>query len=305
MKNLFVFALAMLATVSVYAQDEGAGEEEIPSYWTKTASFGLNITNVGLTNWAGGGKSSLAIAGLVKANATYSKEQITWVSTFEAGYGLLRQEDDFNVLQLRKSDDRLILTSKWSKDFGESPWAFTALADFRTQMTDGFEYFYDENNVLQENVISRLMAPGYLTVALGGEYKPNDNFYAMASPVSGKVTFVMDDDLSNIGAFGVDTGKTIRTELGAIFNMRWAWNIAENVNYETKLNLFQAYRSGAMVDVMWDNLIEMKVNDYITTTFSTQLIYDEDVLIFSDKDGLTKERVQFKHVLNVGFLFTI
>lgn len=303
MKNLVVFMLAILAAVATYAQD--AAEEETTSNWAKSASFGLNVTNVGLENWAGGGQSSLAIAGLVKAGAVYTKGAVTWDNSLEAGYGLLRQRDDANVIQLRKSDDRFILASKFSKDFGESPWAFTGLLDFRTQMTDGFEYSYDENNVLQENRISRLFAPGYLTVAVGGEYKPNDNFYAMLSPVSGKLTFVMDETLSNQGAFGVDTGQTVRAELGATFNMRWGWNIAENIDFETKLNLFQAYRSGAFVDVMWDNLIEMKVNDYISTTFSTQLIYDEDVLIFSADDGLEKDRIQFKHVLNVGFLFKI
>ena len=199
--------------------DEPDGEAKL---WTKGASFGLNITNVTLNNWAGGGENSFAIAGLIKANATYEKGRVTWVNDFEAGYGVVRQGD---ISEFRKSDDRLIAVSKWSKSFGESDWAYTFLADFRTQMTDGYEYVVltDEegNEYEQRNTISRLLAPGYLTLAAGAEYKPSNNFYVLASPLSGKITFVNDPALSAVGAFGVDTGKTIRTELGAILNIQW------------------------------------------------------------------------------------
>ena len=294
---LFTWATAQDAA----EKDVAEGEEEVKEVpkWTKKASFGLNVTNVGLSNWAGGGENSFAIAGLVKASALYKDGPVTWSNTFEAGYGLVRQGD---VEDFRKSDDRLIAVSKYSKAFGESDWAYTALLDFRTQMTDGFNYSEGDQGVEQADVISRLMAPGYLSLSLGGEYKPNDNFYMMASPLSGKLTFVMDDALNSVGSFGVDTGKTVRRELGAIFNRRYKTELAKNIDFETKLNLFQAYRKEAMVDIMWDNLLEMKVNDYISSTISTQMIYDEDVL-FTNEDGSQEARVQFKYVFNVGFLY--
>jgi len=307
MRNLLVFAFIIFGSMSLYAQDDATEEateetEEEQNYWTKSASLGLNVTNVGFsTYWAGGGNPSLSVTGLVKANATYNKGAVTWLNTFEGGYGLVRQVDDYNNVLLRKSDDRIVAVSKWSKAFGESSWAFTALGDFRTQFTDGFTYTY-VNEEPEATRISDLLAPGYLTLAAGGEYKPNDNLYIMASPVSGKVTFVMDEDLSNQSAFGVDSGSTIRTELGAIFNARYATSLMENISFETKINLFQAYREGAMIDVMWDNLLEFKINDYFTSTFSTQLIYDEDVLFENPDSGEMEPHVQFKHVLNIGFL---
>ncbi|MFY0674188.1 MAG: DUF3078 domain-containing protein [Bacteroidia bacterium] len=297
-RNLLVTITAMLMALPVFAQDEEAVDAPA-SNWTKGASFGLNITNVGLSNWAGGGENSFAIAGLVKANANYKNGPVSWNNSFEAGYGLVRQGD---IAEFRKSDDRLIAVSKYSKAFGESDWAYAALLDFRTQMTDGFSYYEDADGNEQSDVISRLMAPGYLSLSFGGEYKPNDNFYMMASPISGKLTFVMDETLSSVGAFGVDSGATMRRELGAIFNMKFKKELATNINYETTLNLFQAYRSGAMVDIMWDNLLEMKVNDFISSTISTQMIYDEDVL-FTNDDGTQEARVQWKYVFNVGFLY--
>jgi len=308
MKKYVVLVMMVLAwSFGLKAQDEetvpteeAAPVEEV-KFWTKSASFGFNVTNVGLSNWAGGGENSFAIGSLVKANATYSKGHITWLNTFEAGYGLVRQGE---IKDFRKSDDRLIAVSKWSKAFGESPWALTTLLDFRTQMTNGYNYSVDDLGVQQKDIISRLLAPGYLALSVGAEYKPNNTFYVMASPVSGKLTFVMDEALSNLGSFGVDVGKTLRKELGAIINLRYSKEIAKNINYETKLNLFQAYRKGAMVDMMWDNLLQLKVNDFISSTISAQMIYDEDVL-FTNEDGSLEPRLQSKYVFNVGFLFSI
>ncbi|MBI3141914.1 MAG: DUF3078 domain-containing protein [Bacteroidetes bacterium] len=284
--------------VSVAQEGEGT---PVPKNWATTASLGLNVTNVGLQNWAGGGENSFSIAGLLKGEATYTKNRVQWLNTLEAGYGLVRQG---SISEFRKSDDRLILVSKWSRDFGTKHLAYTALLDFRTQMTNGYNYFQDEDGAWQREVISRLMAPGYLALSLGASYKPSDEFYAMVSPLSGKLTFVMDNALSAVGAFGVDSGKTLRKELGAVINMRYARELAKNVKFETKANFFQAYRQGAMVDVMWDNLLELKVNDFISSTISTQMIYDEDVL-FPNDDGSSSPRVQWKYVFNVGFLFRI
>ena len=303
MLKKYFFIVAILAfALPMFAQDDAEttaeNTEEEPKFWTKKASFGLNLTSVGLSNWAGGGENSFSIAGLVKANATYKKNNVTWLNDLEMGYGVVKQGD---ITEFRKSDDRLIFISKWSKSFGESDWAYTFLADFRTQMTDGLDYSTDDLGVESESIISRLMAPGYLTLAVGAEYKPNDNFYVMASPLSGKLTFVMDETLSDLAAFGVDTGKTVRAELGAIFNMSYSKELMKNIKYSTKLNLFQSYEKGAKLDILWDNLLELKVNDYISSTVSTQLIYDHDVK-FTNDDGTQEDRVQFKYVFNVGFL---
>jgi hypothetical protein len=48
----------------------------------------------------------------------------------------------------------------------------------------------------------------------------------------------------------------------------------------------------------------MKVNKYITTSFGTQLIYDEDVLITDENGKTSNSKIQFKHVLNIGIGIT-
>lgn len=299
MKTLTLLAIALILFSNAFAQEKtDSTAEEKPVYWTKKASFGVNVTNVGLENWAGGGENSFSVSGLIKAKAEYKKGKMNWLNTFEGGYGVVRQGD---ITEFRKSDDRIIAISKVSRTFNESNFSYSALFDFRTQFTDGYRYFDDEQNNEQRETISSFLAPGYVNLSIGAAYKPSENLYLMLSPVSGKLTIVADPTLAAAGAFGVDSGSTFRNELGANLSGRWEYEPMENITYETKFNLFQAYREGAALDVIWDNLLDFKVNDYISSTFSTQLIYDEDVDI-TQEDGTVGPAVQFKHVFTVGFL---
>jgi hypothetical protein len=78
----------------------------------------------------------------------------------------------------------------------------------------------------------------------------------------------------------------------------------ENVKLSSTLNLFANYEHLTQIDVNWENLIVFKVNKYLTTSFSTQLIYDHDVLIPQEEDGIAKRAIQFKHVLNINVGYT-
>jgi hypothetical protein len=57
--------------------------------------------------------------------------------------------------------------------------------------------------------------------------------------------------------------------------------------------------------INWDNRIDWKLAKYFSLTLSTNLIYDDQIMIFSDKDGLEKARVQFKESVAFGFTYTI
>ena len=63
-------------------------------------------------------------------------------------------------------------------------------------------------------------------------------------------------------------------------------------------NRSESYAKDAALDIMWDNLIIFKVNKYISSTFSTNLIWDKDVII----EEVGGPAVQFKHVFTIGFL---
>ena len=86
-------------------------------------------------------------------------------------------------------------------------------------------------------------------------------------------------------------------------------DVVENVNLSAKLELFSNYKDNPLnIDVNWEVLLSMKVNQYISTTISTNLIYDDDTNISVDnnKDGIIDSfgpRTQFKEVLGVGLTY--
>lgn len=266
----------------------GVSAQDTIKTWTTGGALGLNLNQVALKNWAAGGENSLAFGTLVSLFANYQKNKISWDNSLEIGYGLIKQGD----VPFRKSDDKLILMSKFGREFVQY-WRYSAFAELRTQMTHGYDY-----SQTPKRTISKLMAPGYLTLSAGGEYKPNDQFYALISPVTGKLTFVNDKTLSNAGAFGVDSGKTVKTELGWLINSQYKKKIMEGIDFQSKLNLFGAYNKIKYVDVNWDNLVILKVNKYVSSSINAQLIYDNDI---KDEDG--KAKIQLKEVIAVGILY--
>lgn len=54
-------------------------------------------------------------------------------------------------------------------------------------------------------------------------------------------------------------------------------------------------------------LLVLKVNEYISATVNTLLLYDDDILIKIDEDGagnpVLGKRAQFKEVIGVGFTY--
>jgi hypothetical protein len=267
--------------------------------WKKGGVFNIGVAQASLTNWAAGGQSSIAINGLFSAFAHKIMKKSVLENYLDLGYGLLNQGTS---KQWRKTDDKIDFTSKYGQKIKKNIY-FAGLMNFKTQFTDGFNYPNDSI------AISKFMAPGYLLGALGLEYRPNNEFTLFIAPLTSKNTFVLDQTLANQRAFGVDSSKRFRTEFGGYLRLNFNKKVMENVNFQTKLELFSNYINNPQnIDISWETLVNFKVNKYISATLGTHLLYDDDVLIQLDRnrDGIlesTGKRVQFKQVLNIGFTY--
>ena len=277
--------------------------------WKFGGVISLNGQQVSLTNWAAGGNNSISIGCLANIFAKYKKGKITWDNNLDVGYGVIKQGNNKNWW---KNDDKIQISSKFGRQIKKN-WYATGLADFRTQFTDGFNY---PNDFVY---ISKFMAPGYALAAIGLDYKANDKFSVFIAPLTGKFTFVNDDSLARIGAFGVQkeirdvndpsiiTQKylTHREEFGAYLKMQYQTKVMENITFQTVLELFSNYMyNPTNVDINWTTLTTFKVNKFISATLTTQLIYDDDIKVLrnaGDQKGTTGPDVQFKQVLGVGF----
>ncbi|MFS4466444.1 DUF3078 domain-containing protein [Maribacter sp. 2210JD10-5] len=285
----------------------------VPSFWTKENGFGFNLSEVAFVNWNAGGNNAVSALGFLKFVRNYKFRYFKWDNNLDLRYGLNAQEGR----RLRKTEDVIRLNSNvgYRRDT-ISNWYYSVQLNFNTQFSNGFKY------PDRETPISRFMAPGYLFLGAGTSYISKDQkFNLYISPLTQKSTFVLDQELADKGAFGVDKaildddgnvitpGKNHLLELGFLITHNWEVNIAKNIDLKSRINLYTDYlNSFGNVDLDWEMNIKLRVNKYILTTLGTHVIYDDDILFDEVRtDGVVtdpgQQRIQFKQVLGVGISY--
>ena len=186
-------------------------------------------------------------------------------------------------------------------------------------------------------VKSGFLAPAYTNLALGIDLKPWKWLSLNFAPLTGGVVIVRNEDLRK--NYGMDLKKAYkdeenlspeilekfqadmasgdlaligqyyrnsRFEFGTQLKADVAVNVNDNFKYTSQVVLFSDYLDKAQdIRVNWENRFDWKLAKYFSLTFTTNMIYDDKVLIYSDVDGLTKQRVQFKQSLLFGFTWTL
>lgn len=293
MKRFITLALFLSFALFVHAQEE---KPDTSSHWKTEGTTSMNFSQVSFKNWAAGGQNSYSLNGMLSLHANYKKERTSWDNSLDVGYGIIKQGGN----DVRKSDDKIELTSKYGYK-SSSDWYYSGAFSFKTQFDKGYKYDDDAGTKSQ---ISDFMAPAYMLLSVGMDYKPSEHFNVLLSPLTGKSTFVLDDSLSNNGAFGVEPGENIRNEFGGFVKIGYNREIWKNVNLNTKLELFTNYlETPQNIDVNWEVLISMKVNEYLSANINTQLIYDDDINYTDDEGQEHGPRIQFKEVLGIGFSY--
>ena len=305
MKKFLLSALAIMLCFAAFAQDE------LPQGWSHKGNIGLNLGQSSYTNWAAGGQNSLTCQGLFNYEIHYVKNKFKWDNTLATSLGYCFYSFKKKPV---KTDDMIefssLATLKATKQLN-----YGAELAFRSQFAKGYDYAKDSTNY-----ISKFLAPGYLTLGLGIEWVPNKYFSLYFAPITGRITFVNDQRLAEVGAYGVEPGyfnpndstewipgKKVRYEFGARAVAKFQYPIAKNIDFNSKLELFSNYlKNPQYIDVDWQNMLVLKVNDWLNCNLSTHLIYDYDIP-FYDEAGVRIEgsKVQFKEVLAIGFMVNL
>ncbi len=291
MKRFNILFLFVLGSSLTFAQEPG----DSIKHWTTGGNTSFTFSQVSLTNWSAGGKNSMAGTFLFKTFANYKKNRVIWDNTLDMGYGLTKQGSD-NVV---KTEDKLQVSTQFGYQ-AASHWFYSALADFKTQFDNGYQ-----DPPTNSVVISKFMAPAFLNVSLGMQYKPSDNFMLYLSPFSSKMTIVNDDDLSDGGAFGVDPGDKLRAEYGALAKMTAKkTNLVKNVDGYTRLDLFSNLGEEPQnIDVDWEAGLNLKVNEYLSAVIKLNMIYDDDIKYINDQGVERGARAQFKQLFGFGLAY--
>ena len=287
-------------------------KDDIQLGWRTTKEVGLYLNQVSFTNWNSGGTNS--ISGIItgKATAKYKQKKWFWNSAFNIRYGLNKQESK----GLRKTDDVIeVISNVGLEKKPESNWFYSGRFSFNTQLANGYNY------PNRDEPISRFFAPGYMFLGLGMEYGRHiERMSFYASPFTLKTTFVLNDDLSNKGAFGVSPaiydldgnivreGKRVRQEFGVLLTNKYQEELFENIKVNSLLRLYTDYiNSFGNIDIEWELNLDMKVNKYVKATLGSHLRYDNDIKIEVERNEMTNEefviegpKLQWKQILGVG-----
>ena len=232
--------------------------------------------------WAEGGESSISALSGVKSFANYKKNKTSWENTVDLQYGLLKSGED----EFRKNQDKLEVNTKFGQ-LAFKKWYYTSMFNLRTQFVRGYNYSSDGSREL----ISNFFAPAYILASIGLDYKPKKDFSILLSPFTAKYTIVRDTANIDQTAFGIDADEKIKKEFGSYIKILHKWNLTKEISMENKLEFYSSYSNKPKnIDVDWQFILNLPINQYLTTTISTYLISDDD----------TGTRVQFKENLAVG-----
>ena len=265
--------------------------------WKTGGLYNLTFNQAALSNWAAGGdKSALSLNTLLNVYAFYADGRRSWDNNLTLAYGFTSTTS----LGSRKTDDRIDLVSKYGYDLGKK-WYLTTLFNFRSQFAPGYNYPTADTKVLTSN----FLAPAYILLSLGMDYKPNDHFSLFLSPITAREVIVHNDSLAAVAAYGVDSGKMSRFELGAYLSLNYTNNISKTAIYKTTLDLFSNYLHNPQdISLYMTNVLNVKVASVLSMNLSLTLIYDNDIKSTkSDGTAGGSEAFQLQEVMGIGLAY--
>ena len=264
--------------------------------WKTGGLYNLTFNQAALSNWsAGGDKSALSLNTFLNLYAFYNDGRRSWDNMLTLAYGLANTTS----LGTRKTQDNIDLTSKYGYDLGKK-WYLSGLLDFRSQFAPGYNYPDANSKVLTSN----FLAPAYLLLSVGMDYKPNNNFSIFMSPLTVREVIVKNDSLAAVGAFGVDSGKTSRFELGAYVSINYTSNLSKTASYTGRLDLFSNYLHNPQDIAMYmTNIVNVKVTNLISMNLSLTLIYDDAIKSVKSDGTAGGAALQLQEVLGVGLAY--
>ena len=177
----------------------------------------------------------------------------------------------------RTNQDRIFWDNKIGLKLSKS-WNFFGSLNFESQFEKGYSFSRNVDGREVRTLLSRFMAPGYLTESVGFEYKPVKHFFLRIGTGTARQTFVLDTSLyhTNPKNFGVIPGLRFRNELAFQLVGSFDKDIAKNLNLKSRYVMFANYNKLENIDHRLDITLTAKVNKLINVSISGVTLYDDD-----------------------------
>ncbi len=271
------------------ASAQDADTVQLPIWETELVAK-LNASQASYRNWTEGGINALSSTALIAGD--FIRESVAWKQTYESrfSFGVVKQD----TLILRKSEDliRLRATINYVGDGFMRAFTPTVSAGLRTQFAPGFNYeknpFEDDLGQLDPPIkVSDSFSPATFTQSVGLEYA-SDWGFKQRMGLGAKETVVLIERFRVL--YGLQPSESIRFQLGLESNTEVDKEIFENVRLQSTLGLFAAFNQEELPDMLWENLIVMQVNSWLSADFQFAAMFDRDI----------SDAIQIKEVFSIG-----
>jgi hypothetical protein len=313
--SFFVFfvPIYLLAQPAKKMVDEALVKKEMAADTSKKGAvkaggnLSLNLNQQNSSNWVGANEEFALNVGFsadLYLNADWEKSN--WNNTLKLNYAWVNNQSQ----GVRKTADFIDFFSKYSRELKpEGTFSVAALFNVRTQFTSGFDYSIDPRRRT-----SGFFAPATILLTPGLDWRPNKVFSLFFSPFAARFVVVSNDPLSYsypngirpdgskenpiYELYGVDSGKTVDAQFGAIASANYKKEVFKNVTYTSRLDLYSNYLAQPEnIDIFWTNNIVFKVNKWLGINYQFNIAYDNDFT----PEGKTGPRTQFLGILGIGF----
>lgn len=303
-KLFFTAACVFLLKITAYAQVESIATQTISADdkkkmedtlqgWKFGGNTSLTFNQAAFVNWAAGGTNSIAFLFNSRIYGDYKKEKHLFQNWLYTEYGFLVQKNT----GVEKNADRWELFSKYGYKLAKKVYV--------AEYVDVRSLFSKTNFIGTDSIISRPGSPLILEGAVGIDWVPNAYFSLFVSPIASKTTFITDDAIAATGTYGNVPPKNKRAEIGAVLIASYKQDVCKNVNITSVLKVYKDYLNGPAqnIDVDWQTTIGLKVNDYISASIFTYLLWDYDVTQNDPDTGELSRKVQFRDVIGIGLTY--
>ena len=276
--------------------------------WKRGGDVSLSFAQTEFSNWAAGGENSVSFSTSSNLYANYKKNKMIWENYAFLAYGIIKSGKRDAV----KNSDQINIGSRVGYQMAKN-WYYTAALLGKSQFAKGYKY--SSTDTLYT---SNFLAPAYLFVSLGLDYKPSSRVSISFAPAMGKATFVHSDNEKVLLSAGmsqelIDDGKRVRYEFGGgiVFNLNGSY-LSKKVTYTSQLELFSNYFERPQnVDVVWDFQFRIALTKYVSSGVRINMIYYDNQKTFS-KDWIDNEyktvqhgaKLQVKEYFEIGLFYS-
>ncbi|HEX7071878.1 MAG TPA: DUF3078 domain-containing protein [Rhodothermales bacterium] len=289
---LLLVAAVLIAPRVATAQDPAAVPDSAaaPTDWATELVGRIAVTQAGYSNWAKGGINSVAVSSGL--GGAFDRTTPGWIQEheFKLALGVVKQD----TLEFQKADDEIMTSSALQYRGGGFFRLFnpTFALQTRTQFAPGFNY---KKNPFEDGreppvKVSDFFSPAVFTQTLGLTYSPSP-WFTQRFGVASKQTIVLIERFRSL--YGVPESSPGLVEVGFESRTQVDREVFENVRLKSSLGLFAAFNKPDMPDLMWENLIEMKVNAWLGVNVQLDLLYDRDI----------SNALQVKEVFTLGITY--